>query len=162
MRINVGVSDFQFSTSTEDTLITHGLGSCLGVAAYDPILKIGAMLHYMLPIATGDRSAQVDFNPYMFGNTGLELMLQFFDLQGSQRKNIRFVIAGGASINSIVDKIDHFEIGKRNITVAKKFFWSNNILIGSEHVAGNLSRTLYLELSSGKTFITSQGNKIDL
>lgn len=161
MRINIGISDLKFSNTVDDILVTHGLGSCIAVAGYDRILKLGALLHYMLPLS-GDRSRSADFNPFMFGDTGLEQLIQFFDLQGSKRHNLRFVLAGGASLNSGSDKIDHFEIGKRNITIAKKFFWKNNILIDAEHVGDSISRTLYLEMSTGATYITTQGTRIEL
>lgn len=161
MRINVGISDLKFSHDPDDVLVTHGLGSCIAVAAYDPILKHGALLHYMLPIV-GDRPRNQDFNPMMFGDTGMELMMQYFDLNGCKRNHIRFVIAGGASLSTSSEKVDHFEIGKRNITTAKKFFWKNNLLISAEHTGDSISRTLYLEMNTGETYITTQGTKIAL
>ena len=33
----------------EDVLITYALGSCVGVAIYDPVARVGGLLHYMLP-----------------------------------------------------------------------------------------------------------------
>lgn len=161
MRINVGISDLRFSQDSDDILVTHGLGSCIAVAGYDSVLKHGALLHFMLPNA-GERAKLKDFNPMMFGDTGMELLLQYFDLNGCKRNHLRFVIAGGASLSTGSDKVDHFEIGKRNITMAKKFFWKNNLLIAADHIGDSISRTLYLEMSTGETYITTQGSKIAL
>ena len=37
-------------SSDEDTVLTClGLGSCVGLAAYDPIAKVGGMVHIVLP-----------------------------------------------------------------------------------------------------------------
>jgi len=57
---------------------------------------------------------------------------------------------------------DMFAIGKRNEVIARKLFWKNNIIIDKEHVGGNISRTLFLEIGSGSTWLTSAGHRIDL
>ncbi|PJA26451.1 MAG: chemotaxis protein CheD, partial [candidate division Zixibacteria bacterium CG_4_9_14_3_um_filter_46_8] len=49
--IVVGISEMKISNSTEDILITYSLGSCIGVSMYDPVSKIGGMIHYMLPLS---------------------------------------------------------------------------------------------------------------
>ncbi len=46
--IKVSISDYKVSESP-DKLITLGLGSCVGVAIYDKITKIGGLSHIMLP-----------------------------------------------------------------------------------------------------------------
>jgi hypothetical protein len=38
-RIVVGVPDMKVSGDVEDMLITYALGSCIGVAVYDPTVK---------------------------------------------------------------------------------------------------------------------------
>ena len=49
--IKVGMADLKIAKSP-DVLITLGLGSCIGLVLYDPVTKIGGMLHYMLPDST--------------------------------------------------------------------------------------------------------------
>ena len=31
-------------------LITYALGSCIGICLYDPAIKLGALVHIMLPL----------------------------------------------------------------------------------------------------------------
>jgi len=46
--IEVGMADLKIQTAP-GSLITRGLGSCVGITFYDPFKKIGAMAHCMLP-----------------------------------------------------------------------------------------------------------------
>ena len=45
----VGVADLKVSNNVDDRLLTYALGSCLGVAVYDPVAHVGGLLHVMLP-----------------------------------------------------------------------------------------------------------------
>ena len=49
MRYVVGVGDMKVGQKG-DIIVTHALGSCLGLMLYDPVMKIGGMLHAMLPL----------------------------------------------------------------------------------------------------------------
>ena len=33
----------------DDVLISYALGSCVGICLYDPVAKIGGMVHILLP-----------------------------------------------------------------------------------------------------------------
>ena len=49
--IKVGMADLKVAKAP-DSLITLGLGSCIGLTLYDPVTKVGGMVHYMLPDST--------------------------------------------------------------------------------------------------------------
>ena len=49
--IKVGMADLKVAKAP-DSLITLGLGSCIGLTFYDPVAKVGGMVHYMLPDST--------------------------------------------------------------------------------------------------------------
>ena len=66
---------------------------------------------------------------------------------------------GGAQV---FDDKDCFAVGKRNQVVARKIFWKNNIMIEQEDVGGRTSRTLYLEIGTGRTWMTVQGQEVEL
>ena len=160
MKIVVGISDMQISVSREDLLVTHGLGSCIGVVVYDPILKIGGMLHYMLPQA-GIKAKEPNFNPFTYGDSGIQIMIREMVHKGCKKGNLVIVMAGGSAINSS-EKNDFFAIGKRNHTIAKKVFWKEQILVTKEHVGGNISRSLYLDMQTGNIWFMSKGTRFDL
>jgi chemotaxis protein CheD len=124
MKYVVGVSDMVLSTRAGDELVTHALGSCIGIAIHDAVAGIGGILHYMLPLAKVD-PVKAAANPFMFGDTGIPLLFEkAYDL-GARKERLRVVIAGGAQV---FEKHDIFDIGKRNIVIARKLFWKNNIL----------------------------------
>jgi len=54
------------------TLISYGLGSCIGLSLYDPKQKVGGLLHYMLP---DSKQARPSDTPAKFIDTGFPLML---------------------------------------------------------------------------------------
>ena len=53
--IVVGIADMKCSNNLDDILITYALGSCIGIAIYDPSVKVGGLLHYMLPDSNLDK-----------------------------------------------------------------------------------------------------------
>ncbi len=70
MRQIVGIADLKVSRERDDVIVTYALGSCLGVAIYDPVAGVGGMLHVMLPMSTIDPAKAQD-NPCMFVDTGV-------------------------------------------------------------------------------------------
>jgi chemotaxis protein CheD len=158
MKYTVGVSDMKVCSVVGDVIVTHALGSCIGVAVYDPEAHVGGILHYMLPLSKVD-AAKADANPFMFGDTGIPLLFEEAYRQGAHKENLRVVMAGGAQV---FEDQDFFDIGNRNTIIARKLFWKNHVMIAAEHVGGHIPRTLYLELGSGRTWFSSHGQVVDL
>lgn len=48
-KLTVGIADMKMLQG-EGTLITYALGSCIGLCFHDPKLRLGALLHIMLPL----------------------------------------------------------------------------------------------------------------
>ena len=48
-RLTIGIADMKFAQNS-GTLITYALGSCIGICLYDPAIKLGGLLHIMLPL----------------------------------------------------------------------------------------------------------------
>lgn len=125
MRYVVGMADMRVSANPEDSLITYALGSCLGIAIYDPVARVGGLLHIMLPLATVD-PAKAAQNPYMFVDTGVPRLFMECYKAGARKERLTVKVAGGAS-NS--DREDCFQIGKRNFTIFRKLLWKNGVLL---------------------------------
>jgi chemotaxis protein CheD len=156
MKIIVGIGDMQVTNDLEATLITYSLGSCIGVAIYDPVVKVGGLLHFMLPESQIDvQKAQK--NPWMFADTGIPLFFKEAYQFGAEKKRMKVKVAGGSQI---MDASGYFNIGKRNYMAIRKIFWKNNVLIHAEDVGGNCNRTLSIELSSGKVWLKTSGDGI--
>ncbi len=158
MKHIVGVSDMKLSRTSGEVIVTHALGSCIGVAIHDPVACVGGILHYMLPRSNVDPE-KARQKPCMFGDTGIPLLFQEAYRLGAAKENLRVVIAGGAQVFA---QKDFFDIGKRNTVIARKIFWKNKVMIAAEHVGDHIPRTLFLEIGSGTTWFTSHGERVDL
>lgn len=141
-----------------DLLVTHALGSCLGLMVFDPALHVGGLLHAMLPLSKINRQkAQV--NPFMFVDTGIPALFKaLYELGGQKRR----MIVKAAGCGNPLGTNEMFKIGQRNYTVLKKLLWKNNVLLESEDVGGNGSRTVHFDLSTGQIIISGKGEKWQL
>ncbi|MCD6266469.1 MAG: chemotaxis protein CheD [Deltaproteobacteria bacterium] len=153
MYIIVGVADMKVSDDPGSVLITYSLGSCIGVAIYDPVAQVGGLLHYMLP-ESGLDGIKAKKNPYMFGDTGIPLLFKESYKLGAKKNRLKVLVAGGAQI---LDQKGLFNIGKRNHTLLRKMFWKNNVMTDFEDVGGNVNRTLKLEIESGQAWLKTEG-----
>ena len=158
-RAVVGVADMRISATIGDLIVTHALGSCIGVAIHDPVAGVGGLLHYMLPSSSVD-IVKAQKNPFMFGDVGIPAIFNEAYRLGADKKNLRVTMAGGAQV--IGNNKDLFAIGQRNVLIARKLFWKNNVLIAGEHVGGSMPRTMYLEVGTGACWLMINGERIDL
>lgn len=152
-QIIVDIADMRISKNPGDTLITYSLGSCIGVAIYDPVIGLGGMIHCMLPLSKVDREkAQV--RPYMFVDTGMQQMLTQLYEGGLRKARAVIHVAGGSQV---LDSQGVFKIGERNFTVLRKILWKNGLLMETQEVGGNRSRTISLDVGTGRFTIKSGG-----
>jgi chemotaxis protein CheD len=149
----VGISDCKISNDADSVLVTYALGSCIAVALYDPIAKLGGLLHYMLPESALD-AQKAQQNPFMFGDTGIKALLDAVRAGGGQPRRMVVRLAGGAQV---LDGEGIFQIGKRNYLAARKILWKAGILISAEAVGGEVSRTTRLELATGRMWVREAG-----
>lgn len=151
----VDIADMKISRNPSDTLVTYSLGSCVGVAMYDPLLKVGSMIHCMLPLSRIDKE-KAQQRPYMFVDTGVTRMLNNLFEAGVRKSRVKVCVAGGAHV---LNNDSIFRIGERNYTVLRKILWKNDMLISVRDVGGNVSRTIRLHLGSGRFSVKSEGQE---
>jgi chemotaxis protein CheD len=144
--------------TADDLLVTHALGSCLGLMIYDPSARVGGLLHAMLPLSKINPE-KARANPFMFVDTGVpRLFRAVYDLGG--RKDRLSVKAAGCG--RPLSNNEMFKIGERNHTVLKKILWKNSVLLEAEDVGGTASRTVHFQLADGRVVISSNNLKWDL
>ena len=149
----VGVADMKVSKQPEQVLVTHALGSCIAVAIYDPVARVGGILHYMLPDSSLDQAKGRE-NPYMFADTGLPCLFRECYRLGAHKSRLLVKAAGGSQV---LGSQEHFQIGRRNYAALRKIFLKNNVLIDKENVGGTKARTLFLEIATGNVWIKVMG-----
>jgi chemotaxis protein CheD len=150
MRHVVQVGDMKIGVRG-DVVVTHALGSCLGLMVYDPVAKVGGLLHAMLPLAKINPQ-KAEANPYMFVDTGVVRLFQ--EVYGMGGKKSRLLVKA-AGCGSPIGNNEMFKIGERNYTVLKKLLWKNNVLLDAEDVGGTVSRTVHFHIATGQILIKS-------
>lgn len=143
--IRVGMADYKVGKSPA-TLISYGLGSCIGISLYDPQTKIGGLLHIMLPDSTQARASD---NPAKFADTGLPLLLDDVVKAGAARNRLVAKIAGGAQMFAFANATDVMRVGARNAEAVKKMLRDFNIRIIGEDTGGTYGRTVSIDLVTG-------------
>lgn len=139
-------------------LVTFALGSCIGLAAYDPAAVVGGLLHFMLPDSAIDPD-KARTNPYMFADTGIALLLRRLYQLGACKRRLILHAVGAARM---LDPEGVFEIGKRNHLAARKMLWKAGLLLQDEAVGGEESRTLRLEIGTGRLWFQQGGRTREL
>lgn len=119
------------------------LGSCVAVCLWDPVLQIGGINHFMLPLWNGQGLASP-----RYGNIAIEKLLSRLEYLGSKRGDIKAKIFGGGEV--IESGTNQFQIGKRNIAVAREYLSEFNIPIVSSSVGGKLGRKILFYSETGE------------
>ena len=141
-----------------DVIVTHALGSCIGVFIYDPEEKIGGLLHAMLPLSTVNPAKAAD-NPCMFIDTGLPVLLEAFYQMGGQKSRM---VVKAAGCGNVLGKNEMFEIGARNHKVLKEILMDSGLELESEDFGGTENRTVHFDLSTGQVTLSNSGREWQL
>ena len=153
--IRVGMADLNICSSP-DAITTLGLGSCVGIVLYDPVLKIAGLAHIMLPDSTQIRSNE---NIAKFADTGLEELLRQLIQKGAQKSRIIAKIAGGAQMFAFSGENAMLRIGERNVEATKKKLDEFGIRIIAEDTGNSYGRTIEFYPETGELLIKSVGKE---
>jgi chemotaxis protein CheD len=153
MNLIVGVSDMKVTNDIEATLVTYSLGSCVGVAIYDSVARVGGLLHYMLPESNLDQEKARE-NPYMFADTGIPALFKAAYKLGAKKQRMKVIVVGGSQV---LDQKGFFNIGKRNDIAVRKMFHKNNVIIDYKDVGGTVNRTIKIAINTGDIWLKVSG-----
>ena len=148
--IVVGVGDCKLSIENDCELVSYALGSCIGVAIWDPKTHVAGLLHLMLPDSRAHPPADMQTQPYRYADTGLPLLFRRAYELGADKRRLIVRLAGGASM---VDGNGVFNIGRRNHAAVRRILWQAGVLIHGEEVGGSISRTVRLDVNTGRFVI---------
>jgi chemotaxis protein CheD len=157
-RINVSISDMKFSTKPEDVLVTHSLGSCVGVAAYDPQTRVGGLIHCLLPQMRGGSGKDIT-NPYMYVSSGVPTMIRMLLTKGAKRDRLILKAAGGGHM---MTSNRLFDVGQQNSDFLHRLLAHNHIRLQAKDFGGTLPRTMYFYLDTGRVMVKSLGKEWEL
>jgi chemotaxis protein CheD len=140
------------TAGAESLLFTIGLGSCVAVALYDPVMRIGGMAHAMLPRpAAGHRAGP----PGRFASVAVPLLIELLEAEGASPERLRARLAGGASMFSDLLDRTGMQLGRRNVEEARHALEAAGIPIDGENVFGTWGRSVFLRTDDGALLVTS-------
>lgn len=150
-KITVGIADMKMAKSS-GVLITYALGSCIGICLHDPGIKLGAMVHIMLPLNMEEGRK----NTMKYADTGIRETLRQMEAKGASRARITAKIAGGAKMFEMSGG-NLGNIGQRNIESVHMNLKREGIRLLKEDVGGSVARTLLFDVASGAGCVRCYG-----
>jgi chemotaxis protein CheD len=153
----VGLGELVVTDDPGVVLMCPGLGSCVGVCAYDSVAKVAGMAHVVLP--AGEDSRKDSKTMAKFANIGVPALLEKMYEKGAVKSRIRVKIAGGASMVIDPGFADHFKTGERNIKAGREALRQSGLAIAASEVGGHRGRTLRLFAGSGEVLVESAGKQ---
>lgn len=153
-KLTVGIADMKMAQGSGE-LITYALGSCIGLCFYDPALKLGALLHIMLPLNMEAGRT----HPLKYADSGIRETLRQMEAKGAARSRMIVKIAGGAKMFEVNGNSPLGNIGLRNIESVRTILRRENLRLAAEDVGGTIARTLSLNVANGQGTIRSYGRQ---
>ncbi len=152
--IIVGTGDMRVAQG-DVRLMTVGLGSCVGVAMYDPSKKVGGLLHFALPSPISE-SGGFGESPFLFGEVGVRMLFESLLSLGVAKESIKVKAAGGSDL---IGSFGRFSLGKRNILQLRRTLWELGLFMDGKDFGGSVGRNMVLDLSKGEVEVEYPGWK---
>ena len=147
--VTVGVGELATATYPE-ILTTQALGSCIGIALWDPSRQAGGMAHVMLPSSEDTRMVgKMD----RFATHAVPALIALLEAEGSSHRRLVAKIAGGAAMFKGDSMLAG--IGRRNIDEVHRQLHLAGVLLRAEDTGGDHARTIELYLDTGILVVRS-------
>lgn len=150
--IAVGLGEIAVVHQRLCILVAYGLGSCIGVAAYDPVGPVAGMIHAVLP-----RFRPGDAAPTKFVDSGIPALVAEMERHGAKQQRIRWYAAGGAQMLVAPGFKGMFNIGQQNIEMMHEIFARYGLTLSGAALGGHVGRTLKLYGANGRVTVRSAG-----
>ena len=150
--IRVKVADYAVRRGGH-VIATIGLGSCVAIALYDRVTKVGGLAHILLPTRSMSRETS---NPAKFPETIVPVMLEEMRRLGSSPSAaISAKIVGGASMFGQLSAGSGINIGERNVAATRDVLAAANIPLLAEDTGLDYGRSVYFHLDDGRVEVRS-------
>lgn len=142
----VGMADMNIAKD-KGVLITLGLGSCVGIALYDPVAKVAGLVHAMLP---DSKEIKNNSNVAKFVDLATIKIAKDMIGYGAQQSRIVAKVAGGAQMFAFGSTQQNMRIGDRNVEATERILRRLGIRIIAKDTGKSFGRTVELHAQDGK------------
>jgi chemotaxis protein CheD len=155
----VPIGEMMTSADPDDVLVVYGLGSCVVICLYDPVAKVGGMLHALLPGPTWGRKNKG--KPTRFVSQGVPLLIEALAALGAKPGRLEAQLCGGAQVamRSAFNNHTPLDIGKRNVQAARLALQAASFKMKAEATGGEIGRTVKLHIANGQVTIKTLGQQ---
>ena len=145
----IGLGEMKVSRGADDVLVCLGLGSCVALCYHDPVAKVGAMAHIVLPSSAGRASG----SPGKFADTAVPELINAITKAGALKSRLSVRIVGGAQMTMATEASAIFEIGPSNVEATKQALRRVGLHLRAEDTGGSSGRTVRLAAGSGEVVV---------
>ena len=148
-----GLGEMKVSKDPTSILACLGLGSCVCVACYDPVSKVGGMAHVVLPDSDGRASSP---SP-KYADMAIPMLFEELQKNGALKTRTVIKLAGGAELSRAPGLDNAFKIGERNQEAVKLALSKEGVKVKAEELGGSKGRTVRMYVDTGRVVVTTAG-----
>jgi chemotaxis protein CheD len=131
-------------------LVTVGLGSCVAIAIYDTLAKVGGLAHVLLPEASHGASVA---NPARYASTAVPFLIAEMRERGATGPFIAKLAGGARLFGPALSTAS--SVGARNIDASRTALAKARVPVVAEDVGGESGRTVSFDVASGALNVRS-------
>lgn len=151
MNISLGLGEFRVGRAANEQWVMYGLGSCIGLILCDPVRRVAAAAHIVLPRQLNGNGED---QPAKYVDTAVPFLITEMEALGARRGDIYAQAAGGAQMLNLRSLGD---IGARNAAATRSALAEHGIPLVAEHIGGRHGRTLWWNAETGQATVRRVG-----
>jgi len=137
----------EMAAGHKDDSMKTVVGSCIGLCLWDQKLRIGGMVHIMMPEKERDSDAPIG----KYANTAVPALVEKITEEGAVLRNVVAKLAGGASMfGTNSNPKAGMSIGEKNHQAVRRLLEERGIRILFEDIGGFSGRNLVFQCSTGE------------
>ena len=152
--VTLRLGEWHVTDDPETVLVCLGLGSCVALSLYDPVAKVAAMAHMVLPDSSVGRASP---GSAKFVDEAMPMLLAELKQAGADRSRLVATMTGGACMLASTFKEGPEQVGPRNVAATREALAALGITIKEEETGGTHGRTVRLHVGTGEVEISTAG-----
>lgn len=134
-----------YVTDKQEEVMMTILGSCIAACIRDPLVNVGGMNHFLLPMTEG----QVDsFTQNRYGSFAMEQLINGIIKMGGVKSRLEVKLFGGADVSQ-----NSHLIGTKNVAFIRQYCKDEGLIIAAEHLGGTKARKVQYNPYAGKVMM---------